>query len=321
MAGLKVEPSVVGNAFAKKYYTVLSTNPQLLYQFYTDFSHFLHGSESEEGPPSVIGKENIHKQINTLDFQDSKVYLSVVDCLESINEGVVVNVIGSLSKKGRPTKRFVQSFFLQLLQSSEGPAYYIINDIFRFLDADPPPEEVDPSPQQSAEEEYVPDTYNNPQEEQEPVTHHQQEEEEEEVNEENHISHEDHHEEEQQEEEENTVGHDSVIPSEQEAQLPLQVHEQKKKSLLLFLLIKKNQDLQIPFFPRKNLKLSHSFTQRLKNQFKNPWISPAFSTPFPPIFPSSDPPSAPQRRSWRPIKIPKINQKRKFPKNWSLFQN
>jgi len=66
-----------------------------------------------------------------LDFRNARVTLSVVDCQASSNGGVIVMVVGHLSNKEEPFRKFVQTFFLAEKQKG---SFYVLNDIFRFLD-------------------------------------------------------------------------------------------------------------------------------------------------------------------------------------------
>jgi len=125
--------AAVGNKFVVSYYTYLNQEPQLLQNFYKINSVFTHGSEATFGSPeeTVSGLEEINKKIHTLDFRDVKVTLSVVDCQPSHNGGILVLVVGNLSNKGEPSRKFVQTFFLA--EQTKG-VYFVLNDIFRYLE-------------------------------------------------------------------------------------------------------------------------------------------------------------------------------------------
>jgi Nuclear transport factor 2 (NTF2) domain len=62
------------------------------------------------------------------------VLLSTVDSVESVNGGIVIQVLGELSNDNTPSQKFAQTFFLAMSQSPVG--YYVLNNIFRFLKED-----------------------------------------------------------------------------------------------------------------------------------------------------------------------------------------
>jgi hypothetical protein len=62
------------------------------------------------------------------------VLLSTVDSVESVNGGIVIQVLGELSNYNAPSQKFAQTFFLAMSQSPTG--YYVLNNIFRFLKED-----------------------------------------------------------------------------------------------------------------------------------------------------------------------------------------
>jgi hypothetical protein len=66
-----------------------------------------------------------------LDIQDCKVRVLNVDSQASF-ESIVVQVIGEMSNKSEPHHRFVQTFVLATQQNG----YYVLNDIFRYLNDD-----------------------------------------------------------------------------------------------------------------------------------------------------------------------------------------
>lgn len=71
--------------------------------------------------------------IESFGFKDCAVILSSVDCMESMNGGIVIQVLGELSNDGAPSQKFAQTFFLASLPPS---GYYVLNNIFRYLKED-----------------------------------------------------------------------------------------------------------------------------------------------------------------------------------------
>ena len=71
--------------------------------------------------------------IESFGFKDCAVILSSVDSMESMNGGVVIQVLGELSNDGAPSQKFAQTFFLASVPPS---GYFVLNNIFRYLKED-----------------------------------------------------------------------------------------------------------------------------------------------------------------------------------------
>lgn len=84
----------------------------------------------------------IQERIKALDFQDCKVRVSNVDSQASF-ESIVIQVIGETSNKGAEPKKFVQTFVL----AQQPSGYFVLNDIWRYIDVD---EEDDEAEEESA---------------------------------------------------------------------------------------------------------------------------------------------------------------------------
>ncbi|KAF5356956.1 hypothetical protein D9756_006589 [Leucocoprinus leucothites] len=150
-----VVPSEVGWQFVPQYYTFVNKQPNRLHCFYTKSSTFVHGTEGEDSKP-CFGQHEIHEKITSIGFQDCKVFIHSVDAQASANGGIIIQVIGEMSNRGEPWRKFVQTFFL----AEQPNGYFVLNDIFRFLkeesvesddadDAAEPevaPAELEPSP-------------------------------------------------------------------------------------------------------------------------------------------------------------------------------
>ena len=65
----------------------------------------------------------------SLGFEDCKVYISNVDCQGSAEAGILVQVIGELSNRGGPWRKFVQTFFL----AGQPAGFFVLNDIQRYI--------------------------------------------------------------------------------------------------------------------------------------------------------------------------------------------
>ncbi len=78
--------------------------------------------------------QEIHKKVMSLDYGDFKAEIKTVDSQDSLMGGVLVMVSGSLSCKSTGNRNFTQSFFL----APQEKGYFVLNDIFRYLDEAPP---------------------------------------------------------------------------------------------------------------------------------------------------------------------------------------
>ncbi|KAL8919252.1 MAG: hypothetical protein Q9172_005069 [Xanthocarpia lactea] len=133
----------VGWYFVEQYYTTLSKNPEKLHR-----SQFVSGVEAEKVSVSV-GQRAINERIKELDIQDCKVRVSNVDSQESF-KNIVVQVIGEMSNKAAPHRKFVQTFVL----AEQPNGYFVLNDIFRYIeDEEEDFESEEPNTTQAAETE------------------------------------------------------------------------------------------------------------------------------------------------------------------------
>jgi Nuclear transport factor 2 (NTF2) domain len=140
-----VVPSEVGWQFVPQYYTHVNKSPDRLHCFYNKTSTFIHGTEGEDGTPCygqqvriltcpflsclLIFFKEIHNKITSIGFEDCKVFIHSVDAQSSANGGIIIQVIGEMSNRNEPWRKFVQTFFL----AEQPNGYFVLNDIFRFL--------------------------------------------------------------------------------------------------------------------------------------------------------------------------------------------
>ena len=76
----------------------------------------------------LILLQAISERIKDLDIQDCKVRVLNVDSQES-QRNILVQVIGEISNKAKPHRKFVQTFVL----AEQPSGYYVLNDIFRYI--------------------------------------------------------------------------------------------------------------------------------------------------------------------------------------------
>ncbi|KAJ6891566.1 hypothetical protein NC651_024917 [Populus alba x Populus x berolinensis] len=130
-SAVKLDPKVVGNAFAEQYYNTLSKSPELLHNFYNDAS--LIGRPGSDGSVSPISTlEEIKKLILSLDYKNCVVEIQTIDSQESYENGVMVLVTGFFAGKDSTRQKFTQAFFL--IPQDDGRRYYVLNDIFRYME-------------------------------------------------------------------------------------------------------------------------------------------------------------------------------------------
>ncbi|KAI9657581.1 MAG: hypothetical protein M1829_006889 [Trizodia sp. TS-e1964] len=134
--------------FVEKYYTTLSKSPDQMHLFYTKRSQFLSGVETEKVPVSV-GRASIQDRIEQLQYQDCKVRVSNVDSQASY-QNIVIQVIGEMSNKSDPHRKFVQTFVL----AEQPTGYFVLNDILRYInDEEDEEDEEEPEAEQFPEKE------------------------------------------------------------------------------------------------------------------------------------------------------------------------
>uniref|UniRef100_A0A673VQC3 GTPase activating protein (SH3 domain) binding protein 1 n=1 Tax=Salmo trutta TaxID=8032 RepID=A0A673VQC3_SALTR len=145
----KPSAQLVGREFVRQYYTLLNQAPDYLHRFYGKNSSYVHGGLDNNGKPveSVYGQSEIHKKVLALNFRDCHTKIRHVDAHATLNEGVVVQVMGELSNDMQPMRKFMQTFVL----APEGTVtnkFYVHNDVFRYQDEvfgdsdSEPPEDV-----------------------------------------------------------------------------------------------------------------------------------------------------------------------------------
>ncbi|PIA33632.1 hypothetical protein AQUCO_04100211v1 [Aquilegia coerulea] len=128
---------VVGNAFVEQYYQILHQSPELVHRFYTDMSVL-----SRPGPDGIMTSVKTMQAINeviiSLDYKGNKAEIKTIDAQDSYQSGVVVLVTGWLTMKNNVKRKFTQSFFL----APQDKGYFVLNDVFRYVDEDSQPETI-----------------------------------------------------------------------------------------------------------------------------------------------------------------------------------
>ncbi|XP_034044505.1 ras GTPase-activating protein-binding protein 2 isoform X2 [Thalassophryne amazonica] len=131
----KPSPLLVGREFVRQYYTLLNKAPDFLHRFYGRNSSYVHGGLDPNGKltEAVYGQAEIHKKVMSLQFSECHTKIRHVDAHATLNDGVVVQVLGELSNNGQPMRKFMQTFVLAP-EGSVANKFYVHNDIFRYED-------------------------------------------------------------------------------------------------------------------------------------------------------------------------------------------
>uniref|UniRef100_A0A7N8XWA4 GTPase activating protein (SH3 domain) binding protein 1 n=2 Tax=Mastacembelus armatus TaxID=205130 RepID=A0A7N8XWA4_9TELE len=147
----KPSAQLVGREFVRQYYTLLNQAPDYLHRFYGKNSSYVHGGLDSNGKPAeaVYGQSEIHKRVMALSFRDCHTKIRHVDAHATLNEGVVVQVMGELSNNMQPMRKFMQTFVLAP-EGTVANKFYVHNDVFRYQDevfgdsdSEPPEESED----------------------------------------------------------------------------------------------------------------------------------------------------------------------------------
>ncbi|XP_008939428.1 PREDICTED: ras GTPase-activating protein-binding protein 1 isoform X3 [Merops nubicus] len=163
----KPSPLLVGREFVRcgrQYYTLLNQAPDYLHRFYGKNSSYVHGGLDSNGKPAdaVYGQSDIHKKVLSLNFKDCHTKIRHVDAHATLNDGVVVQVMGELSNNMQPVRRFMQTFVLAP-EGSVANKFYVHNDIFRYQDEvfgdsdTEPPEESEEEGEEPEERQQTPE--------------------------------------------------------------------------------------------------------------------------------------------------------------------
>ncbi|KAK9277743.1 hypothetical protein L1049_007290 [Liquidambar formosana] len=129
-------PEFVGTSFVERYYRMLCESPEEVHKFYQD-SSVLSRPGLDGVMTSVTTMQGINDKILSLGCKEFKVEILTADVQASYKEGVIVLVTGYLTGKDNLRRKFTQSFFLA---PQDAKSYFVLNDIFRYVDENESPE-------------------------------------------------------------------------------------------------------------------------------------------------------------------------------------
>ncbi|KAJ8338466.1 hypothetical protein SKAU_G00374320 [Synaphobranchus kaupii] len=159
----KPSAQLVGREFVRQYYTLLNQAPDYLHRFYGKNSSYVHGGLDSTGKPveAVYGQTEIHKKVMALSFRECHTKIRHVDAHATLNEGVVVQVMGELSNNMQPMRKFMQTFVLAP-EGTVANKFYVHNDIFRYQDEVFGDSDSEPPEESEGEVEELEDRVNTP---------------------------------------------------------------------------------------------------------------------------------------------------------------
>uniref|UniRef100_A0A8D2JS17 NTF2 domain-containing protein n=1 Tax=Sciurus vulgaris TaxID=55149 RepID=A0A8D2JS17_SCIVU len=125
----KPSPLLVRQEFVRQYYTLMNQAPDMLHRFYGKNSSYVRGGLDSNGKPAdaVYRQKEIHRKVMSQNFTNCHTSICHVEAHATLNNGVVVQVIGLLSNNNQALRRFMQMFVL----APEGSAWCRNQDLGR----------------------------------------------------------------------------------------------------------------------------------------------------------------------------------------------
>eukprot|EP01155_Anaeramoeba_flamelloides_P032428 Anaeramoba_flamelloidesa93020_53.p1 GENE.a93020_53~~a93020_53.p1 ORF type:complete len:298 (-),score=70.84 a93020_53:138-1031(-) len=123
--------SQIAHTFLDYFFKLLYNQPEKIYECYEPNSKLSIGNEEDNTLDIPSTGEQIEIKLEEQRYNKCETFISDVVCQDSINESVMINLIGWLTNGNEQPKKFCRSF---LLQNSNQDEYFIRNDILRFLD-------------------------------------------------------------------------------------------------------------------------------------------------------------------------------------------
>lgn len=125
----------VGREFVRQYNIILNKSPENLYRFFYKTSQFEH--DDIDSPLrrtiSANGRYGVRDYMKdfVLKYQHRSTIVRSVQTLDTIGDGIVVQVTGEIAYNNMPLRPYSQTFIL----CAESPFHYFLsNDIFRYTD-------------------------------------------------------------------------------------------------------------------------------------------------------------------------------------------
>ncbi|MBZ3890699.1 Ras GTPase-activating protein-binding protein 1 [Sciurus carolinensis] len=128
----KPSPLLVQQEFVRQYYTlltVLHTAPDMLHRFYGKNPSYVRGGLDSNGKPAhaVYRQKEIQRKVMSQNFTNCHTNIRHVEAHATLNDGVMVQVMGLLSNNNQTLRRFMQTFVLAP-EGSVANKFYVHND-------------------------------------------------------------------------------------------------------------------------------------------------------------------------------------------------
>lgn len=100
-----------------------------MYRFYGKNSYYAHGGLDSNGKPTdaVYWQKEIHRKVMSQNITNCHTKI----CHTTLNDRVVVQVMGLLSNSNQALRKFMQTFVLAP-EGTVANKFYVHNDIFRY---------------------------------------------------------------------------------------------------------------------------------------------------------------------------------------------
>ncbi|XP_012513673.1 PREDICTED: ras GTPase-activating protein-binding protein 1 [Propithecus coquereli] len=113
----KPSPLLVGREFVRQYYTLLNQAPDMLHRALLQISSTFTMISSDTKMRSLVAlslslRREIHRKVMSQNFTNCHTKIRHVDAHATLNDGVVVQVMGLLSNNNQALRRFMQTFVL-----------------------------------------------------------------------------------------------------------------------------------------------------------------------------------------------------------------
>ena len=119
---MSAESDQIGREFVRVYYETFDSNRANLVSLYTTVSVMSFEGQQFQGAEAIV------KKLSELPFQRIQHVVTTIDCQPTIDQSIVVHVVGQLKTDEDRPHSFSQTF---LLKQTPGGPFYVLNDVFR----------------------------------------------------------------------------------------------------------------------------------------------------------------------------------------------
>ncbi|XP_048592017.1 nuclear transport factor 2 isoform X2 [Brassica napus] len=131
--GAVVHPSheEISEAFVNQYYHIMVNATDEAYRLYVDGSVITRPGGRPHGPMlSFTSLQAIKEHYLTCEYKGTTYDVLSVDSQRSLQDGILIMVVGFLTGKDNLKRKFSQTFYL----APQDKAYVVVNDMYRFVD-------------------------------------------------------------------------------------------------------------------------------------------------------------------------------------------